>query len=191
MTVQNLGTDREEFTSNVFLIDGTVLIDAGNDPGIIEDVPADLSFIVITHSHYDHINNLEAIVDKTDATVFALEPSNLPVDANPLTDGDQLRLGDHVFSILNTPGHKDDSICLYRKDEKQLFAGDLIFPDGSFGRTDLEEGDRDRLIDSIERVTDLDVEELYPGHDAPTTENVNAQIEKSLENASKREPKYD
>ncbi|MCJ7428889.1 MAG: MBL fold metallo-hydrolase [Candidatus Nanohaloarchaeota archaeon QJJ-5] len=190
MTIENLAADTDTFTSNVYLIDEKTLIDAGSGESIVNAVPDDLSFVVITHSHDDHIDNLEAIIEMTNATVFAYNPDALPVDANRITDGDSLRLGPHQFSIYHTPGHKDDSICLYRKDHKQLFSGDLIFPDGSFGRTDLDEGDRDTLIESIERITALDVAELYPGHDEPTTIEVNEQIEQSLAEARKHEPKY-
>lgn len=190
MAVENLAEGSDEFTSNVYLIDDMILVDAGSDPSIIEKVPDDLSFVLITHSHDDHIDNLEAVVEKTDATVFAYEPDNLAVDANHVTDGDSLRLGDYLFGIYHTPGHKDDSICLYRRDTQQLFSGDLIFTEGSFGRTDLDEGDRDQLIESIERITELNVDELYPGHEQPTTSNITQQIQQSLENAKKREPKY-
>ena len=65
-----------------------------------------------------------------------------------------------------------------------------MFPRGGFGRTDLDEGDREALIESIEKIVDLKIQKMFCGHDEKATENVNQQIMESLENAKKREPKY-
>ncbi len=195
MQIENLAADADEFTCNVYLVDNTALVDTGADDIVLEklgDHDRDIETVVITHSHWDHIEHLEAIVDWYDPDVYAFEPDNLPVDAEKLADGDTVTLGamDTVFVTAHTPGHKNDHICLYSPDEKILFSGDLVFPGGAFGRTDLDEGDRDTLIDSIERITDLDVQELYAGHGESTDENVNAQIEGSLKEARRKEPKY-
>lgn len=191
MEVRNISAGIDEFTANVYLLEDEVLIDAGDADQIVDQLQdTSLTTIVITHSHPDHIKNLPALLeDHPDARVLAAEPDNLPIDAEPL--GDTVRLAGRDWQVLRTPGHRDDSVCLYQPDEKVLFSGDLIFPSGSFGRTDLAEGDRERLIDSIEQIVELDVQELYAGHDEPTTEDVNAQIRQSLEEAKKREQKYD
>ncbi|PSH02296.1 MAG: flavoprotein, partial [Nanohaloarchaea archaeon QH_8_44_6] len=98
--------------------------------------------VAITHSHYDHIDNLPKVKDRYSPKVYALQPENLPVEAEKLEEGDKIDLCGSKFKIFHSPGHKDDSVCLYSREEKILFTGDLIFPDGGFGRTDLEEGDR-------------------------------------------------
>lgn len=192
--MENLAADADEFTSNTYLVDNTALVDTGAADIVLERLEdKQVETVVITHSHHDHIEHLETIVSRFDPTVYAFEPVNLPVDAEKLSDGDTVTLGaaNTPFIAIHTPGHKNDHVCLYSPDEHALFSGDLIFPDGAFGRTDLEEGDRDLLIDSIERITDLDVQAMYPGHDAPTTEDVNQQIQESLAEAKKREPKYE
>lgn len=195
MNIQNLADSAEEFTSNAFLVDEDTIIDAGADEGILEQLEDRvIDRVVITHTHWDHIENLETIVEWFDPVVHAFEPDNLPdaIDAEKLADGDTIALGkaDTPFIVAHTPGHKNDHICLYSPEEKVLFSGDLIFPGGSFGRTDLDEGDRDTLIESIDRISGLDVQAMYAGHDEPTTEDVNEQIAQSLEEARKKEPKY-
>lgn len=193
MDITNLAEDTEDFTGNVWLISGNenVLIDTGSGDcwRKIRELES-VDKVVITHSHYDHADNLPKVLDKFSPEIYSYEPENLPVESEALNEGDTINLSGLDFEVFHTPGHKDDSICLYSPEEKMLFAGDLLFPDGGFGRTDLDEGDRDLLIESIEKIVDLDVGEMYCGHDPAVTENVNQQIQKSLEEAKKKEPKY-
>lgn len=194
MDITNLAKDAEEFTGNVWLVENNeekCLIDAGTGDSwekIRELEQVDK--VVLTHSHYDHVDNLPKILDAWNSEVYSYEPSNLPVDSRELEEGDEVSICGISFEVFHTPGHKDDSVCLYSEEEKILFTGDLVFPEGGFGRTDLDEGDRDRLIASIEKLVDLDVDEFYPGHNSTVTEDAEKWIEKSLEEARKKEPKY-
>lgn len=191
MNITNLADGADSFTSNAFLVNDTVLIDTGADAVVLEALEdKGVETVIITHSHWDHVENLPIIVNRFDPTVYAFNPANLPVEAEPLNDGETLELDGVTFEVYHTPGHKDDSICLYNVEEQVLFSGDLLFPGGSFGRTDLDEGDRDLLSESIERIAELDVAAMYAGHDAPTTEQVNEQIRESLTDAKKHEAKY-
>ncbi|MDY6769102.1 MAG: MBL fold metallo-hydrolase [Candidatus Nanohaloarchaea archaeon] len=191
MDIENVAAGAEQFTANAWLVEGTALVDAGSDPVVLERLEsAELETVVITHSHHDHIENLETVVAEHNVTVHAFEPGNLPVDAERLDDGDEIELAGHTFDVYHTPGHRDDHVCLYDAEERVLFSGDLIFPGGAFGRTDLEQGDRDRLIDSIERIAALDVRAMYAGHGDAATDEVNEQIGQSLAAARRREPKY-
>lgn len=194
MDIENLTEDSTDFTGNVWKLENNgevVLIDAGTGDSwkTVKELET-VEKVVITHSHYDHVDNLPKIKDMFDPEVHAFEPSNLPVDAEELDEGEEIDLGGVRFRAIHTPGHRDDSICLYSEEEKMLFTGDLIFPEAGFGRTDLEGGDRDRLIESIKKVVELDVEEFYPGHDRAVREEANEWIRKSLEEAEKKEPKY-
>jgi len=78
----------------------------------------------------------------------------------------ELKIGDVVLEVLETPGHSPGSICLYYPEKRALFSGDVIFQDG-IGRTDLPGGDSRQLKESIKRLTCLDVEYLLPGHGEP------------------------
>ena len=53
--------------------------------------------------------------------------------------------------------------AIVAKVRQPLFTGDLVLKDG-FGRTDLPGGDSATLKQSIQRLTDLDVEWLLSGH---------------------------
>lgn len=193
MRIENLASDADDFTGNAWIMENgeTVLIDTGTGDSWQEIEKLEhVDKVVITHSHYDHVDNLPKVMDRWEPDVYAYEPGNLPVEAEKLRDEEKVELAGVEFLVIHTPGHKDDSICLYSTSQKILFTGDLIFPGGSFGRTDLDEGDRDLLIESIEKIAELDINSFYPGHDNAVKENAEEQVQKSLEEARKRESKY-
>ena len=193
MDVKNISESCEDFTGNVWLLENgeKVLVDVGKGDSWEEIRKLDqIDKVVITHSHSDHVENLSKVLDNFNPEVCAFEPSNLQFEATELNEGQEIQLCRLSFEIFHTPGHKDDSICLYNPEEGILFTGDLIFPEGSFGRTDLAEGNREQLIESIKKITKLDVEMFCPGHDGAVNEKANLWIKESLENAEKREPKY-
>lgn len=193
MDVKNLAENIADFTGNIWLMQNgeTVLIDTGTGESWdkIRELEQ-INKVVITHSHYDHVDNLPKVEDGYSPKIYAYEPENLPIGAEKIEEGDELNLCGSNFEVIHTPGHKNDSICLYSREEKILFTGDLVFPEGGFGRTDLEEGDRDLLIESIEKLVNLDVTAMFCGHEPAKRVNVNQQIEKSLKQAKKNKSKY-
>jgi len=80
-----------------------------------------------------------------------------------LMDNDRLNLGETEIELIPSPGHSPDSICYYLADDKVLICGDVIFSQNT-GRVDLPGGSADQLKASIERLSQLDVEYLLPGH---------------------------
>ena len=74
-----------------------------------------------------------------------------------------LMLGKKNFHILHTPGHSPGSISIYWPEKKALFPGDVIFYQG-MGRTDFPQGSVMILKQSIERLSQLEIEYLLPGH---------------------------
>lgn len=195
MEITNLAKDTEEFTGNVWKVENngeTLLIDVGKGEEVMEKIRDidNLDYVILTHTHYDHVENLPKVLDQFSPEVYAFEPSNLDLKVNKVDEGQSLDILNNNVNFYHTPGHKDDSICIYFRKKGFLFTGDLIFPEGGFGRTDLEEGDRDTLISSIEKIKDLEVSSFYPGHDESVLEDANSWINRSLESARKREPKY-
>lgn len=172
---------------NTYLIEGPpmVLVDPGHvklfphvtrgmeDAGLARDA---IELILCTHAHPDHMEALQLFTGKPPLVgyheaewrmvlqyikAFGIARERVEPDFF-LTEG-ELLLGDHRFRVLHKPGHTPGGICLYWPETKALITGDLVFKDG-VGRTDLPGGNGEALKRSIEKVGQLDVEWLLPGH---------------------------
>lgn len=98
-----------------------------------------------------------------------------------LNDGDIISVGKMELHVLHTPGHSPGSVCFYEPNEKVLFSGDTLFRCG-MGRTDLQGGNYQALIDSItKKLLPLpDETAVYCGHGLPTTIGLERENPKSL-----------
>ncbi|MCL0034923.1 MBL fold metallo-hydrolase [Dehalococcoidia bacterium] len=152
--------------------------------------PGEIGLIINTHSHPDHceanlalaqmnsepgggqaliaIGKIEDEYRRTIAEKMS-RMLGLTVEFEPdfyLQEGElNLGRGDEKLNlqIIHTPGHSPGSICIYSPENKVLITGDVVF-NGSVGRTDLPGGDSRTLKQSIEKLSELDVEYLLPGH---------------------------
>ncbi|MFC7058633.1 MBL fold metallo-hydrolase [Halovenus salina] len=200
MDVITVTDGADAFTCNAYLAVGeqTTLVDAGAMEGV-EEVIADhtdsLDAVVLTHQHGDHVSELDAVLSAFDADCYAY--GDHPQKTHDLVDGETVQVGDEGCEVVYTPGHAADHISLVG--ERSMFSGDVVvyndgaFDDGSFGRTDYPGQSRERLIDSIERVLDRlpeSVDRLYAGHGDAYEGDVRGVIERALERAQRREPKY-
>ncbi len=200
MEVLNVTADAETFTSNAYLALGEepTLVDAGAMEGVesvIREHTDELERVIVTHQHADHVAELDTVVSAFDADCYAYADHNARTHA--LDDGDEILVGDEPCEVVHTPGHGDDHVSLVG--EQSLFSGDVVvyndgaFDDGSFGRTDYPGMSRERLIESIETLLDRlpnSVENMYAGHGDIYSGDVHAVIERALERAKRREPKY-
>ncbi len=98
---------------------------------------------------------------------FSVEPSSMD---RALREGDQLTVGDLVFTVLHTPGHTEGSICLLEERHGLLLSGDTLFA-GSYGRTDLPGGDDAAMVESLRRLAAAipPATRVLPGHGPETT----------------------
>jgi glyoxylase-like metal-dependent hydrolase (beta-lactamase superfamily II) len=74
-----------------------------------------------------------------------------------LEDGDEI----DDFKVIHTPGHTSGGICLW--DGENLISGDTIFAGGGVGRMDIG-GDYTDMKNSVKKLMELDVKNIYPGH---------------------------
>lgn len=93
----------------------------------------------------------------------------LPPLGTSLLDGSEVTFGNTTLKVLTTPGHSRGSICFYSEKDAVLFSGDTLFC-GSCGRTDLEGGSYEAIMQSLRRLITLpDETKVYCGHGPSTT----------------------
>jgi glyoxylase-like metal-dependent hydrolase (beta-lactamase superfamily II) len=179
------------YSCNVYHVQGNwnaiqdvhTLVDVGSDPSVIDrilNMPVGvgkkaIEQVILTHSHFDHTAILELIREKFNPIVFARSASVAPDVL--LEDGQELRCGDREFEVICTPGHSDDSVCLYCQTDGVLFAGDtpvVIRPGGG--------SYEDRFVQALERLCQKDVRTIYFGHGSPLTKHAQAVLAESLQN---------
>ncbi|HID85948.1 MAG TPA: MBL fold metallo-hydrolase [Anaerolineae bacterium] len=168
-----------------------VVVDPGGDViAILEALKAhrlELTRIVNTHAHFDHLGGVRELKEVTGAK-FYLHPDDLPllkgflsqalffglrlgspptVDGH-LEEGDEIAFGRESLRVLHTPGHSPGSVSLVG--DGVVFVGDLLFA-GSIGRTDLPGGSYQTLIETVRtKIFPLgDEVVIYPGHGPATT----------------------
>ncbi len=153
-----------------------------------------LSAVIITHAHFDHIYGLTDLTDAAkndgkdipvyihtgDADAMSSEQKNLSAPLfrtpygytgilNEVSDGDVVTVGEMTFRVLSTPGHTEGSACYINDGEKVIFAGDVLF-DGSIGRTDFPGGDMGKMRESLSKLMEFDDSyRVYSGHGGSTT----------------------
>lgn len=162
------------YFTNCFMLcdnDGNaVMIDCSADlekvKKILENDHASLKAILLTHGHGDHRETLAETVKefncpvylgKEDAVQFAVK------DTLPYTDLSTLQFGEIKLFAFSTPGHTPGGYCFLCED--MLFSGDTLFA-GTVGRTDLEGGDYDVLMESLKKICTIvqAVLKVLPGH---------------------------
>jgi hydroxyacylglutathione hydrolase len=186
-----LWQNQYENNCNTYVIDEemTVLIDPGHSrylPKLFQQMeedgisPEEIDVVLVTHSHPDHFEGLEVFLDKPVKTGMNREEERYLLESGKLLfetmrqplpkfrmdfylkEG-ELHLGKKTFNIYETPGHSPGSLSIHWPQRKVLFTGDLIFY-GGVGRTDFLEGNSRLLMESIEKMSRLDIEILLPGH---------------------------
>jgi len=191
--------------------DEAFIIDPGGDAEkIIREVGnRKVRYILLTHSHFDHIGGLNGITGAfpdAKTAVHALEHDwlyatelNLSEDFGlpfvfkgkvglKLEDGMMLDFAGTKIKVIHTPGHTPGSACFYIEksdlyENHVLFSGDTLFRN-SIGRTDLPGGNGRKIVESIKAKLLVLPDEtvVYPGHD----ENTSIAMEKKFNPFLKR-----
>lgn len=140
-----------------------------------------LAGLLVTHTHFDHINAVGELVKQADVPVYVHrdEREPMPVRSSSVKrvgGGDEIPLGEHAVRLLHTPGHTPGSTCFLVND--RLLSGDTLFVKAC-GRSDLPGGDPESLHKSLGRIAALDERiTVYPGHDYGDTPHSTIGAEK-------------
>ncbi|HXA93119.1 MAG TPA: MBL fold metallo-hydrolase [Steroidobacteraceae bacterium] len=123
-----------------------------------------IHFAIDTHTHADHFSATRELAGRLNVPIVMHQASPAPFVDMRLGDGESMVLGKLRISVMHTPGHTRDSMCL--RVENRLFTGDTLLI-GATGRTDLPSGDPEALHDSLfAHVLRLDpATEVFPAHE--------------------------
>jgi glyoxylase-like metal-dependent hydrolase (beta-lactamase superfamily II) len=145
----------------------SILVDA---PGEADKILKQLAgtrpkYIVLTHTHIDHIGALEELKTRLKIPVALHAQDAIRLSLRPdmeLKDGDIIEVGKLKLKVLHTPGHTPGSLCFLLG--KHLISGDTIFPGGP-GKTGTP-ADFKQIVKSIETKLFVmpDDTKVYPGH---------------------------
>jgi glyoxylase-like metal-dependent hydrolase (beta-lactamase superfamily II) len=170
-----------------------LLVDPGDEDerilAAVRGLDLEVKEIVCTHAHIDHagaVAPLQRVLGvpfalhpeerswlermPSQASVFGLDPREVPRVDRELTAGETIRLGALEAKVLFTPGHSAGGCCLHFASEGVVLVGDTLFQ-GSIGRSDLPGGSLKTLLRSIrEQLFTLpDATVVFSGHGPSTT----------------------
>ena len=187
--------------TNSYVVGATrsIVIDPGPaDPThlerILEVADGRIATIVCTHSHTDHSPGAAPLVARTGATVVGLPaprvdeyqddtywPTHRPADGERVADGA------FELTVLHTPGHASNHVCLLEAASGLLFTGDHLMH-GSTVAILPPDGSMSQYLESLARLRTVAVRDLAPGHGA-LIEDAHAEIERVIAHRMKREAK--
>lgn len=145
----------------------TVAIDPGEAQPLL-DAAAERGWSIgqvwTTHWHPDHTGG-NAAMKAAGARITgpAAEAAKIPTLDTMVGEGDTVRLGRHVASVLHVPGHTAGHVAFHFADAGTIFTGDTLFAMGC-GR--LFEGDAAQMFANMRRYAALpDDTQVYCGHE--------------------------
>lgn len=171
---------------------------------------SDVKKIILTHGHADHAGGAFEFAKRTGAKVYAMKSTAwamenadmeffsvnaakragmFPVDftlkaciAYPLTDGQQIKVGDLCLNAMATEGHCAGHMSYWADiDEvRYLFSGDAIFYHGKISVLATTDSNIPAYIKTIERLYQLKADALLPGHGCFTLSGADKHIGKAM-----------
>ena len=125
-----------------------------------------LTDILITHHHWDHVQGLDELKEKTGARVTGPARSRdvIPGLDKTVEDGDDILCGPYEIKAIGTPGHTLDQISWYIPSLKLAHTGDTLF---SLGCGRVFEGDKEMMWSSLAKLIRMLPADtaIYCGHE--------------------------
>jgi glyoxylase-like metal-dependent hydrolase (beta-lactamase superfamily II) len=177
--------------TNVFLViekssGKTMIVDAPPESldAVVREIEArevSPELLVITHGHWDHIVDADALRARFSIPMLVHEAERHKLESpthaelqgfspdRTLAEGNVVELGEVSFQVLHTPGHSPGQMSLYCAEEAIVMGGDTLFP-GGYGTIEIADASAEETVNTIRRLLELpDDATVYTGHGLPTT----------------------
>jgi glyoxylase-like metal-dependent hydrolase (beta-lactamase superfamily II) len=162
--------------TNTYVVAGWVVDPGPDDETHLEAVMSaaggSLEGIVLTHDHFDHSEG---------AARLAAMAGGVPLNHPGGGSGDDAG----PFGLVATPGHSRDSVCLIY--DRVCFSGDTVLGEGSVF-VPADGGGLVAYLEGLERLLELDLEAICPGH-GPVVWEPRERIAEYIEHRLERERK--
>jgi glyoxylase-like metal-dependent hydrolase (beta-lactamase superfamily II) len=197
MTLEILSFETEPLATNTYMVWDTdtkecAIIDPGLDSiypikEIINKYKLKPTWILLTHSHWDHISGLAQVKKDLQLPIYVHEldahnvrrpgadklPLMFPIEGvepdHFIKDGDNIKLGKEFFEVIHLPGHSPGGVGFYNTKNNMLISGDTLFQ-GSMGNLSFPECNPKHMWESLKKLAKLPKEtRVYPGHGEATT----------------------
>ena len=126
--------------------------------------------VLLTHGHRDHVGGASRVAEALGIPIRAhpeaLRGLGADEHARAIGDDTEIDLDGLTLRALHTPGHAPGHLAFHIVERGALIAGDLISGMSTI-LIDPEHGDMDAYLRSLDRVCELDLRVLYPGHGPP------------------------
>jgi hydroxyacylglutathione hydrolase len=127
-----------------------------------------IGLILLTHSHPDHVADLDRLIRETGAPVYLSKRESLPA-AEPITAGEFFDVGGLTIEPILTSGHSPGGLTYFIRglDQPVAIVGDSLFA-GSMGGGNVSY--EDALRNNLEKILTMPNDTiLCPGHGPITT----------------------
>lgn len=129
-----------------------------------------LRYLIDTHIHADHVSGARQLQTMYGTELCLHETAQVTYPFRPLTDGEDLALGQLRLRVLHTPGHRAELISILiinpprSPEPSMVLTGDSLLV-GDVGRPDFGGGDAASQFESLTRLLRLpDWVAVFPGH---------------------------
>ena len=185
------GTNQYLLGKDEITVVDVALSSSGNIDGIIERAEAmggkKIEKILLTHIHRDHSGGALALKKRSGAKlgISRLRAGYVGGEDFTYHDGDAIPYDGGTLKVVHTPGHESGHCCFYEPGSRDLLTGDHILGRGTTVIPP-PDGDMADYIHSLEKLLDLNIRRLLPGH-GPVVEDPYGKIREYIDHRLMRE----
>ena len=151
--------------------------------------------VFLTHCHVDHVTGANNLKNYSNKVFSASQPAAKHINTRDKVtlisryklkipfvvtkiykDNDIITIDDTQLKVIYAPGHTDGSTVLYEIKGKNLFSGDVVFAGGGVGRMDFPTGNKQEMIHTLSKLSELELNGLYCGHGEELFQKVRKNI---------------